>query len=410
MPFFSYTKDGTDQNKKNAPISEYLKGDNLTNEGEAEDYSSYYSVNNVKAASLNIIHVPTNFKVRFPAIVTNYSEDFKPSFSAENVYGRMDAIQRYQNTSRTVSVTWVLPAYDKRHSIAILENLGSLASFLYPVYDKVGNTCADALAIRESPLLRVRFANLIQKNVHDGSSYEKNGLLVAPTTFNFAPVLETGFFFSENNDSLYPKEIKISMNFTVLHEETLGWLKVGNGFGWIANLDVNSANGTTNVKSNFVNFPWGSNLNTSTTSAPTSGGISSTTTNGTTTVAAGVTNAAPETSPTGDVATPSTAATEPAPVSSGGSVSLTYLIVRQQGYQGPNRFAKEDYGNTWTIDTIYEEFPRFDITDFKIRYIETLTDTNTGELRDIYDEQDSNILYDINKRRSREGVADKEDT
>lgn len=409
MPFFSYTKDGTDQNKRNAPISEYLKDDNSTSEGEAEDYSSYYSVKNVKAASLNIIHVPTNFKVRFPAIVTNYSEDFKPSFSAENVYGRMDAIQRYQNTSRTVSVTWVLPAYDKKHSMAILENLGSLASFLYPVYDKVGNTCADALAIRESPLLRVRFANLIQKNVHDGSSYEENGLLVAPTTFNFAPVLETGFFFSENNDSLYPKEIKISMNFTVLHEETLGWLKVGNGFGWIANLDVNSANGTTNVKSNFVNFPWGSNSNTSTTSTATGGVISSTTTKGATAVASGVTTAAPDISSTGDVATPSTTATEPAPVSNGGSFSLTYLIVKQQGYTGSNRFAKEEYGKTWTIDTLYEEVPRFDLTQFKITYIETLTDTNTNELRDIYDEQDSDILYDVNKRLER-ARADREDT
>jgi len=247
MPFFSYTK-----NKINAPISEYLKKDNSTPEGSPEDYFSYYG--NKEVASLYIIHVPTEYIVKFPAIITNYSEDFKPSFSAENVYGRMDAIQRYQNTTRTVSVTWVLPAYDKDHSSIILAHLSQLARFLYPVYDKIGNTCADALGIRESPLLRVRFANLIQKNVHDGSSYEDNGLLVAPTTFNFAPVLETGFFFSDDNDMLFPKETKISMNFTVLHEETPGWIKSGNSYKWIGNLKSNLSTEQQNSRI----FPWGS--------------------------------------------------------------------------------------------------------------------------------------------------------
>jgi len=252
MPFFSYKKDGTDQNKTNAPISKYLKSDNSTPEGSPEDYLSYYG--DKEAASLYIIHVPTEYIVKFPAIITNYSEDFKPSFSAENVYGRMDAIQRYQNTTRTVSVTWVLPAYDKEHSSIILTRLSQLARFLYPVYDKIGNTCADALGIRESPLLRVRFANLIQKNVHDGRSYEDNGLLVAPTTFNFAPVLETGFFFSDDNDMLFPKETKISMNFTVLHEETPGWIKSGNSYKWIGNLKSDLSTEQQNSRI----FPWGS--------------------------------------------------------------------------------------------------------------------------------------------------------
>ena len=271
MPFFSYTKNGTVQETTNAPISEYLKGDNSTNEGEAEDYSSYYG--NKKAANLYITHVPTKFFVSFPAIITNYSEDFKPSFSAENVYGRMDAIQRYQNTTRTVSVTWVLPAYDETHAKIILDRLSQLTKYLYPVYDKIGNTCADALGIRESPLLRVRFANLIQKNVHDSEEHQQNGLLVAPTTFNFAPVLETGFFFSENNNNLYPKEIKISMNFTVLHEETPGWIKQGNVFYWIAQL---KSDGSGQQLENFIEFPWGANNNTTTTTGSTDAASSTT--------------------------------------------------------------------------------------------------------------------------------------
>lgn len=222
------------------------------------DYDGYY--NNTKAAKLFISHVPTGYSVAFPAFLDSYSEDFKPNFSAEQVYGRMDPIQRYQNTSRTISVTWKVVAYDEDHAHRNLHALSALSEFLYPVYDGLDKSCSNATVIRESPLLRVRFANLIQKNGRDGTdvssigSYINNGLLVAPSTFNFVPNVEAGFFFHDAQ-YLFPKEIKISMNFSVLHEETPGWFKTGSKYHWIGKLNSNG-----NMNGKATDFPWGNDV------------------------------------------------------------------------------------------------------------------------------------------------------
>jgi hypothetical protein len=76
--------------------------------------------------------------------------------------------------------------------------------------------------------------------------------LVAPSAFTFTPSKDAGYFFT-GKDYLFPKEIAISMNFTVLHEETPGWIKgSGNKYEWIGKLanDKQNYNGSTD-------FPWG---------------------------------------------------------------------------------------------------------------------------------------------------------
>jgi len=236
-----------------------------------DDYSSYYS--DAKAAKLFIRHVPTGYSVAFPAILKTYSETFSPSFNAEQVYGRMDPIQKYQSTSRKISLGFTVVAYDEDHAHRNLHALSALVEFLYPVYDRVTNTeCSNATAIRESPLLRVRFGNLIQKNGRVSGqitsnitdSYIKDGLLVAPSNFSFTPNAEAGYFF-HGKDYLFPKEIAISMDFSVLHEETPGWIK-GNSkkYEWIGKLDENLDSNTT-----ATDFPWGNDNTLAEKSAPT---------------------------------------------------------------------------------------------------------------------------------------------
>jgi hypothetical protein len=226
-----------------------------------DDYNGYYNTTN--AAKLFIRHVPTGYSVAFPAILKTYSDSFSPSFNPEQVYGRMDPIQKYQNTSRKISLGFTVVAYDEDHAHRNLHALSALVEFLYPVYDRVTNTeCSNATAIRESPLLRVRFANLIQKNGRVGGtngtdSYINNGLLVAPTSFAFSPNAEAGYFF-HGKDYLFPKEISISMDFSVLHEETPGWIKgQSEKYEWIGKLDSElKSNGTT------TDFPWGNDTTT----------------------------------------------------------------------------------------------------------------------------------------------------
>ena len=241
-----------------------------------DDYSSYYS--DANAAKLFIRHVPTGYSVAFPAILKTYSETFSPTFNAEQVYGRMDPIQKYQSTSRKISLGFTVVAYDEDHAHRNLHALSALVEFLYPVYDRVTkNNCSNATAIREAPLLRVRFANLIQKNgrvvgrevtSNTTDSYIDNGLLVAPNAFSFAPNAEAGYFFHEK-DYLFPKEIAITMEFSVLHEETPGWIRGESGvkgengkYEWIGKLNKDLSSNTT-----ATDFPWG-NDNTPAPTAP----------------------------------------------------------------------------------------------------------------------------------------------
>ena len=59
---------------------------------------------------LEIEHVPTGYKVKFPAYLDNFSDAYTQSWNAEDVYGRMDPIAVYQNTRRAIAVAWHVPA------------------------------------------------------------------------------------------------------------------------------------------------------------------------------------------------------------------------------------------------------------------------------------------------------------
>jgi hypothetical protein len=225
-----------------------------------EDYGTYYSDTKVRASKLSIVHEPTKYAVMFPAILNTYSEAFSTEYKSESLYGRMDPVQNYVSTTRTISVSFTVLAYDEDHAHRNLHALSTLAQFLYPVYQNDSKAPSNATSMSESPLWRVRFANLIQRTNRKGENYISNGLLVAPTSFSFVPVFEKegpGFFIVEKKYN-FPKEIKISLTFAVLHEETLGWFSniEGDKHKWIGNLDANNGY---KPNENSTIFPWGDN-------------------------------------------------------------------------------------------------------------------------------------------------------
>ena len=225
-----------------------------------EDYGTYYSDTKVRASKLSIVHEPTKYAVMFPAILNTYSEAFSTEYKSESLYGRMDPVQNYVSTTRTISVSFTVLAYDEDHAHRNLHALSTLAQFLYPVYQNDSKALSNATSMSESPLWRVRFANLIQRTNRTDEHYISNGLLVAPTSFSFVPVFDKegpGFFIVERKYN-FPKEIKISLTFAVLHEETLGWYSnvENTEHKWIGNLDANDGYKPNNSS---TIFPWGDN-------------------------------------------------------------------------------------------------------------------------------------------------------
>ena len=160
--------------------------------------------------------------VQFPAYLNNFTQNFNSTWNAEQVYGRNDDIATFQGTKRSYSISWSLPAKNLDEAKANLGNCGELVKMLYPQYntDRTqlggGVVSQNALSISKSPLIRLKFANLVINSVDN-----KSGLLGYITSLNWTPVLDMGMFAS--NGEFYPKVIELSIDFNVLHEHQLGF-------------------------------------------------------------------------------------------------------------------------------------------------------------------------------------------
>jgi len=173
-----------------------------------------------KQFSIKITHVPSNRTVEFDSFLTSFSDSFKPSFKTQNVYGRMDPIVNYQNTSRTITIAFVVPAASEQEAVDNLKKLSLLGMFQYPEY-----TNADrASGINSPPICKMKFQNLVTEDGKDLFGYFGG--------FDFSPVNEAGYFIDDSS-YLYPKEYKVNLTFNVLHTKPIGWQnnKLVNGVG-----------------------------------------------------------------------------------------------------------------------------------------------------------------------------------
>tara|TARA_R110002020_G_scaffold46215_8_gene131602 strand:+ start:45 stop:938 length:894 start_codon:yes stop_codon:yes gene_type:complete len=167
---------------------------------------------------IEFMHIATGKVVSFKAFLTAFADNYRSNWKGEEGYGRMDNIQIFKNTSRSITLGFSVPAASVKESINNMKNLSTLTQMLYPTFD-VGTDQFGAAArtIKASPLWKVKFMNWIQDS-KDGS-----GLLVACKGFSFAPRLADGAFHRGNN--IYAKAFDISVTLDVIHEHALGWEK-----------------------------------------------------------------------------------------------------------------------------------------------------------------------------------------
>lgn len=173
--------------------------------------------------------------LQFKAFLTTFSQDFTSTWNTENVFGRVDPIPTFSNTTRKISLAWDIPAYNVEDAINNLTKCQSLVQMIYPNYQESAaiNSSTDttttsyikANSLSKPPLIKVKFANLIANsfNAEQGSSVENDGLLGWAEGVNWQPNLEAGMFVVQSSNgggesTFYPKMISISMTFNVLHQ------------------------------------------------------------------------------------------------------------------------------------------------------------------------------------------------
>ena len=174
------------------------------------------------SAALEIEHAPTGRKIQFFQIkMTGFTDTVTPSWTEENVYGRMDPIVTYQGTTRAIELSFDIgpfPESDDRKKLA-LQKISRLMQFQYPTYATSGS----ATSISRPPLLKVSFANYIRA----GSGAETS-LLCYMAGMAYNPVdgmsaTTTPKVVDDGNPTILPQRIAVSLSLKVLHETAPGW-------------------------------------------------------------------------------------------------------------------------------------------------------------------------------------------
>jgi len=208
-----------------------------------------------RGLTINFVHVPTQKYVTFKAFLTAFNETYSSDWSSEAVYGRADPIHMFKQTTRSISMGWKIVAGSEGEAF---ENLGRLQQFLqmlYPTYKEANK----AQTINQSPLIRMQLSNMVRKANAMGGYTEglkktaspankESGLLGIIKNVSISHNLESpdaGAFEmgtpSQGTDeagnpnpatltnNILPKVIEIQMDFSVIHEQMLGWAKTGTG-------------------------------------------------------------------------------------------------------------------------------------------------------------------------------------
>ena len=201
--------------------------------------------------AIEFTHLPSALSVRFKAYITNWADSFQSSYNPAQVYGRNDPIMTFQGTQRTISLSWKVIAADIDEAIDNVDRINQMAKFLYPGYETNGVTPQNEKVrvgtLAKAPLLKVRFANLIQDGNGtetlsiDADAYDQ-GLVVALGGLDIGMELDDGGFDAvsgatirsngaRSGGTFFPKTFTLSTTMTVLHQHNVGWDESGNWMG-----------------------------------------------------------------------------------------------------------------------------------------------------------------------------------
>lgn len=241
----------------------------------------FYHVATIKKASIE--KIDNGSQASFKAFLTTFKDNFKVNWNIKETFGRMDAIQSFKNTQRSINIAFDVPSHSEEEAIINFNELKKLISMQYPVYEKISNIYTENNKINEAldtvlksetelieegtppelvqqqidstinflasqktldeltrqaksvasgrfisapPLLYVKFANWINNENGSSDSTGFNNCLVGTINdISFEPDLEQGMHIIEGN--IIPKLFLVNLNITVIHTQELGWINTG---------------------------------------------------------------------------------------------------------------------------------------------------------------------------------------
>ena len=169
-----------------------------------------------RGQTVEFMSILTGEIVSFPAFITDFQDSYESEWNTEDVYGRMDPIQTFKGTRRTISIAWDCVAASAKEAEKNMDKCTRLFRMLYPSYE--GST------MRGAPLLKLKFVNFVN-NASAGAStagVKESGLVGSVAGFTYSPDLDSGFFEGDKGHSVYPQALNLECTFTVMHTHDLG--------------------------------------------------------------------------------------------------------------------------------------------------------------------------------------------
>tara|TARA_R110000851_G_scaffold136570_2_gene272178 strand:- start:3727 stop:4764 length:1038 start_codon:yes stop_codon:yes gene_type:complete len=200
---------------------------------------------------ISFLHIPSGKTVFFKGFITDYSETFANDWKGETVYGRTDPIYRYGGTRRQVKLSFDVPAASESEAYENMGRIQRLVQFQYPSYFSSGAPNQTEYTIGQSPLIRIKALNLIQKASDQASGLGKEftlgstnqkkkifdnyvssplpekGLLSAITNLSYNIEIGKAALFEKAANTVLPQIYKVTLDFAVIHEQTNGWDEEG---------------------------------------------------------------------------------------------------------------------------------------------------------------------------------------
>lgn len=161
--------------------------------------------------------------VYFRPIITGLSENISPEWNKSSYIGRVDPVATYQSTNRSISLSFKLVAFGPEDVRTIYQKLNWLVSMVYPEYDA-------NLVYKSGPVVRMRVGDVISAAGVDGN----RGLpgIIDSLDFDYSDTL-----WELKKDFKLPRNIDVSLSFTVLHETPIGRGLEGK-FGGLGSIDA----------------------------------------------------------------------------------------------------------------------------------------------------------------------------
>ena len=179
-----------------------------------------------KKHTIEFFHIPTGQTVTFKAWLTDFNDKYESEWGEEEVYGRMDPIQTFKGTKRSIDLAWDVVAASHEEAVSNMKMCMLLFQMLYPTYTGSG-TGGVGTSMQAPPLFRLKFVNLVMDvtagtKPGETSSAEVGGLVGTISGFSYSPDLDQGFF-DEGVGTVYPQTLQLECTFTAMHTHRLGY-------------------------------------------------------------------------------------------------------------------------------------------------------------------------------------------